>query len=97
MVNSRWDHTTDMLGRMKSSESFILNNTFSHFGEPHLELQMIPSFYEGPVLIHNVTIANNTFYAAKGSSTNFEKDYVWMNTQVQTASGIVFEGNVVHA
>jgi len=97
VLSSHWDHTACLLGRFKSSNALILNNTFRHARELHLELQMIPSFYEGPILINNVTIANNTFYVPKGSSTDFEKDYVWKNTVAQTASTIVIEGNVVHA
>merc|ERR1712217_655348 len=80
--SSHWDHTSALLGRFKSSNSSIVNNTFRHAGMLHIELQMIPSFFEGPVLIDNVTISNNTVYANRGASTNFGRDYVWRNTAV---------------
>ena len=93
--NSRFDHSSGLFGRWKSSHSELRGNTFHHFsGTLQLEVQMIPSFYEGPLLITNVTIANNTFFVPAGSPSD-ASEFIWANTKFTTASGIVVENNTV--
>ena len=47
-------------GRFKSSDSVIKDNTFRNAAIGNLELTWLPQFFEGPVELSNVTLANNT-------------------------------------
>ncbi len=47
------------LGRFKSSHSIIQNNTFRNAKIRSLELSWLPQFFEGPVVLRNVTLADN--------------------------------------
>eukprot|EP01052_Picozoa_sp_SAG31_P041576 SAG31_NODE_6341_length_2056_cov_2.182933_1_plen_123_part_00 len=47
------------LGRYKSSHSIIENNTFRNAKIPSLELAWLPQFFEGPVMLENVSVVNN--------------------------------------
>ena len=38
---------------------------------------MIPSFYEGPVIVDNITVAHNSFYVPSSVTTKDVKDFIW--------------------
>ena len=50
----------------KSSNSAIVNNTFRRLDRPDLEITSLKGWFEGPTLIENVTIADNSFYEGAG-------------------------------
>jgi len=54
-------HTNANLGRTKSRDSVIRGNVFSNAAECHLDAVPLPMYLEGPWVIPNVTIENNTF------------------------------------
>merc|ERR1711879_712765 len=47
------------LGRFKSSHSVIEGNVFKNADIPNLELTWLPQFFEGPVMLTNVSVVNN--------------------------------------
>lgn len=57
--NNLLTDTNCNLGRFKSSHSVIEGNTFKNAKIPSLELSWLPQFFEGPVVLTNVTLANN--------------------------------------
>ena len=57
--NSLLTDTNCNLGRFKSSDSVIEGNTFRNADIKNLELAWLPQFFEGPVILHNVSVANN--------------------------------------
>ena len=59
--NSVFEYCPTLFGRWKSSESVIANNTFRHNAQPILEMQLISTFYEGPILVDDVLIEDSTF------------------------------------
>jgi hypothetical protein len=44
------------------------NNTFRGNGFPIIEMQVLPSFYEGPPHTTNVTVRNNSFGVGEASA-----------------------------
>lgn len=89
--DSLFSHSTGFFGRWKSSDSMLANNTFAHTDHLHLEVQMIPSFYEGPVLVDNFTVSGNRFVVPSTCTTTNAADFLWH----ANASDIVVEGNEV--
>ena len=61
ILNSLFEDSTAMFGRWKSSDSVMKNCTFRTNGQAELEMQLIGSFYEGPITINNVTLEGNSF------------------------------------
>lgn len=61
VLNTTFHHTTCNLGRMKASDSMISGNTFSGPAGHNLEITGLQGWLEGPMLISNVTVRNNTF------------------------------------
>lgn len=57
--NNLFTDTNCNLGRFKSSNSVIAGNTFRNAAIPSLELAWLPQFFEGPVLLSNVTLSGN--------------------------------------
>eukprot|EP01052_Picozoa_sp_SAG31_P017745 SAG31_NODE_1227_length_9239_cov_29.041904_5_plen_632_part_00 len=91
VMNSVFEYSTGFFGRWKSSASRIINNTFHHVHTEELELHFLPSFFEGPLTIEDVLIANNTFFvhgnAKKASDiVNFDSKFV---------HGLVLRDNLV--
>ena len=70
--NNRFTRTNANCGRWKSSNSLIINNTFEYAKLHNLEVCSLPSWFEGPVWITNVTLSDNTFI---GEGTN-EQDVI---------------------
>jgi hypothetical protein len=64
--NSLLTDTNCNLGRFKSSHSVIEGNTFRNADIPSLELSWLPQFFEGPVILSNVTVANNVIEGEGG-------------------------------
>ena len=50
------------------------NNIFRGNGFPIIEMQVLPSFYEGPPHTRNVTLRNNSFGVGDADSS-FQKDH----------------------
>merc|ERR1712039_730455 len=78
-------------GRWKSSGSRIINNTFHHVSQEEFELRFLPAFYEGPLTIEDVLIANNTIYVSgsetkAGDIVNYDPNFV---------KGLVMQNNLV--
>ena len=48
------------LGRYKSSHNVIEGNAFMNAKIPSLELAWLPQFFEGPVVLQNVSVTGNT-------------------------------------
>ena len=61
--NNSFHHTTCNLGRTKSSDSIIEHNTWA-YGGSNMEITGLENWMEGPMLINNVTVRNNTFLGA---------------------------------
>jgi hypothetical protein len=61
VLNTTFHHTTCNLGRMKASDSLISDNTFTGPAGHNLEITGLQGWLEGPMLINNVTVRNNTF------------------------------------
>ena len=57
--NNRFTDTNCNLGRFKSSHSIIEGNTFQNAKIPSLELAWLPQFFEGPVILSNVSVSRN--------------------------------------
>jgi len=66
--NSNFSYSTGFFGRFKSSNARIEGNRFEHNGNEELELSMLPTFYEGPMELSNVTVTGNTFQLASNQS-----------------------------
>jgi hypothetical protein len=66
--NSNFSYSTGFFGRFKSSHARIEGNRFAYNGNEELELSMLPTYYEGPVELRNVTITGNTFQLASNLS-----------------------------
>ena len=58
--NCTFTDTNCNLGRFKSSHSQISGNVFKNANIPSLELSWLPQFFEGPVILENVSIVGNT-------------------------------------
>eukprot|EP01051_Picozoa_sp_SAG22_P005058 SAG22_NODE_289_length_12942_cov_6.674531_8_plen_554_part_00 len=61
IINTHFINTTCNLGRLKSSNALIQGCTFENARIPNLEITYLPQFFEGPVTISNVTLADNLF------------------------------------
>lgn len=61
LKNNLFTDTNCNLGRYKCSDSLIEGNTFRNAAIQSLELSWLPQFFEGPVMLSNVTLASNTF------------------------------------
>ena len=59
--DSLFEDSSAFFGRWKSSNSRLENSIFRGNGQPELEIQLLPTFYEGPIRIENITITNCTF------------------------------------
>jgi hypothetical protein len=81
------------MGRWKSSGSTIANNTFRRIKGALLEAQLIGAFYEGPILVDNVRIENNTFELEEGPAPIAAALVVARNW----STGIELRGNRVTA
>lgn len=57
--NNLFTDTNCNLGRFKSSHSVIHGNTFRNAKIPSLELSWLPQFFEGPVVLENVSLTQN--------------------------------------
>jgi len=64
LKNNTFTDTNCNLGRLKSSNSLIEGNTFRNADIKSLELSWLPQFFEGPILLSNVTLRGNTFEGA---------------------------------
>ena len=80
-------------GRWKSSHSVIANNSFYQTDGALLELQVLGSFYEGPVLVDDVRIENNSFEVRAGPAPIAASLVVARNW----STGIAIRGNRVWA
>lgn len=67
--NTLFEDSTGFFGRWKSSHAVLHNNTFRSTITPMLELQFLPSFFEGPVKVDNISITNNSFEVGKANVT----------------------------
>jgi hypothetical protein len=59
--NNTFSLTNCNVGRWKSSNGVLHNNTFEFAKLRNLEICSLPSWFEGPIWIRNVTISGNTF------------------------------------
>ena len=66
--NSNFSYSTGFFGRLKSSNARIEGNRFAYNGNEELELSVLPTYYEGPIELRNVTITGNTFQLASNLS-----------------------------
>lgn len=91
--DSTFEHSCALMGRWKSSGSTIANNTFRRIKGALLEAQLIGAFYEGPILVDNVRIENNTFELEEGPAPIAAALVVARNW----STGIELRGNRVTA
>ena len=59
LQNNTFTDTNCNLGRFKSSHSLISGNIFKNAKIPSLELSWLPQFFEGPVILENVSVTDN--------------------------------------
>lgn len=59
--NNRFSRSNCNCGRWKSSGGLLHNTTFEYARLRNLEIYPLPSWFEGPTQISNVTIRGNTF------------------------------------
>ena len=90
--NNTFHHTTCNLGRTKSSDSMIENNTW---GTPthsesssNLEVTGLENWMEGPMLIDNVSVVNNVFLGAADGNRNVHPS--------PQATNVSVHGNLPH-
>ena len=86
--NSNFSFSIGMFGRFKSSDSRIENNRFVNTNQEELELLLLPSFYEGPMELSNVTVTGNTFSCSGGATSM--SDIVAI---MPDATGVATDGN----
>ena len=58
------------MGRTKSSDSLIENNTFSYARLPNLEITGLEQWMEGPMAITNVSVTGNSFLGTPDGNRN---------------------------
>jgi hypothetical protein len=56
-----FEDSAGFFARWKSSSAVMESNVFRGNGFPIIEMQVLPSFYEGPPRTSNVTVTNNSF------------------------------------
>jgi hypothetical protein len=98
VINSLFEDSTAFFGRWKSSHSLLQNCTFRTNANPELEMQLIGSFYEGPITITNVTIKGNTFEVNKRSKEDGTmRDIITMDGDGRccNVTGLRLEGNTI--
>lgn len=93
--NSLFEDSSAFYGRWKSSHSILHNCTFRGNGNPELEMQMLPSFYEGPVHIENISITNCTFDCTGDPKTTTIDSILDLGPECCKVQGLVQSGNVV--
>ena len=59
IANTHFVHTTCNLGRFKSSGGSIENCTFTGARIRNLEITWLPQWFEGPIDLHDITVASN--------------------------------------
>lgn len=67
--NSTFHSSTGFYARWKSSHSILEGNEWLDDAQGVFELQMLPSYFEGPSHIRNVTIKDNVFQVANPDAT----------------------------
>ena len=67
--NSTFHSSTGFYARWKSSHSILEGNTWLDDQQGVFELQMLPSYFEGPSHLSNVTIRDNVFQSARPDAT----------------------------
>ena len=88
--NNVFEDSRGFFGRWKSSNSRIENNTFRGSRSKVLELQMLPSHYESPITISNITIVGNTFEVSAKTSID---DVFQTGPDCCKVQGLVQHGN----
>lgn len=68
-----FEDSSGFFARWKSSDAVMEDNVFRGNGYPIVEMQVLPSFYEGPPHTRNVTLRNNSF-GVGGASGSFLKN-----------------------
>ena len=56
------------LGRFKSSGGVIEGNTWARTVSQNLEIEPLQNWLEGPMGVHNVSVADNVFFGSRGES-----------------------------
>ena len=59
--NSTFHSSTGFFARWKSSDSILEGNQWLDSGQGVFEMQMLPSYFEGPSHLRNITIRDNVF------------------------------------
>eukprot|EP01047_Picozoa_sp_COSAG01_P008036 COSAG01_NODE_311_length_19072_cov_73.511727_24_plen_445_part_00 len=67
--NCSFHTSTGFFARWKSSNSVLEGNTWLDTRGQNLEIQMLPSYFEGPSHISNISINNNVFQMSDPSAT----------------------------
>lgn len=96
--NSLFEDSAAFFGRWKSSHSRLENSVFRGNGNPELEMQLLPTFYEGPIHIENITITNCSFEVLHNSTTMDDildkgPDCCTVQNLVQTGNKVVCFGS----
>jgi hypothetical protein len=92
--DSLFEDSLGFYGRWKSSHSRLENNTFRGVGDAKLQMQMLPSYYEGPIAVSNVTVLNNSFGVNPGSNATIE-EVLERGPSCCVLKGLVQAGNTV--
>ena len=61
IMHNTFLHNDCNLGRFKSSGGVIQDNTFQQANKANLEITPLPQWFEGPVHVQNILIADNVF------------------------------------
>ena len=70
VINSSFHHTTCNMGRMKASGSRVVGSRFANASSANLEITGLQNWLEGPMLIDNVTVADNSFPGTRNGDSN---------------------------
>ena len=90
--NSIFENSNGFFGRWKSSNGVLESNTFrGNVVTQELEMLYLPTFYEGPIVLSNVSILNNSFEVRSGSVPNNNVSLLYYLPPNHT--GIVSKGN----
>ena len=95
--DSLFEDSTGFFGRWKSSHSQLTNNTFRDTQTPMLEVQFLPSFFEGPIKVDNMTITNNSFEVGAGQGNATLLDLLELGPQCCKTTGLTLARNVLVA
>ena len=95
--NCEFSVTACNLGRTKSSNSIITNNTFRLAASRNLEVTGLQIWFEGPLYISNVSITDNTFIGEGPKGTVVHVSKIATNVRIEGNKYLPADATTHHA